>query len=838
MAEKTPVKEASSFRQEIHKKDMDTSTVTYRQTYFGLPVWDAAVNIVMHEEDGKVFSSSTTAFHDIQVNDLTDAQIAKASTPLKAEELRKLLGVKDKEEIKTNSEKLVVYKYDASKRVLEPHDDHNPSGFVDFHPSLPLPATAAKIKDGNFYVVRNVKFSMPIAGFGPMNWIALIEIESGSVLMLRALVDGVTGYVFLTDPITKTGLVADAPSATAAVLDPLRDLVTLPGLVAPVAGVQHLTGNFVTLTDVELPSVAAPTKPANVSFQYGTRTNDFAGVNTYYQCDRFFRYVESLGFNIASYFSGTTFPVPVDHRGFGGNGNFINAHCLGNGGGNGIGSVDFALADLTNTANPLGISSDWRVVLHELGGHGILWGHAHSPNFGFAHSAGDSIAAILNDPGSKVPDRFLTFPWVNIGRRHDRTPAAGWGWGGNIARNPFVGGIDNGGYNNEQILSSTLFRLYQSLGGDAMQNGQPNVVQRQFAANFTTYLILRAVGLVTPGATPNALSFEQLLETADVSNWVSPLYGTTFAGGAYYKTIRWAFEKQGLFQPGGAVYPNNNVGVAPPVDVYINDGRNGEYQYQPNWWSCGDIWNRLAADGGATHQNPVVGHTNYAYVRIKNRGSQPATNVVVKGFHCLPGVGLTYPNDWIPMATPQLNAPNIAANNNVGIVVGPFQWVPSQVGHECMFFSVSATGDKSNIDGRVTGPIPEWRLVPYDNNLAQRNVTPVSSGAVLHLGDILAKLPFIVRNPFSKAAKITLVHTLPAVLRDAKWDLRYVSAGAGEFSLHPGEQKEVKMSIMPGKELSAKVLATIKQPAPIVVSAYADGILIGGMTFSIDPDMK
>ena len=155
-----------------------------------------------------------------------------------------------------------------------------------------------------------------------------------------------------------------------------------------------------------------------------------------------------------------------------------------------------------------------------------------------------------------------------------------------------------------------------------------------------------------------------------------------------------------------------------------------------------------------------------------------------------------------------------------------------------MFFSVSATGDKSNIDGRVTGPIPEWRLVPYDNNLAQRNVTPVSAVGGSHIGDILAKLPFIVRNPFSKAAKITLVHTLPPVLNEAKWELRYVSAGAGEFSLHPGEQKEVKMSMIAGKELTAKILATIKQPAPIVISAYADGILIGGMTFNIDPNMK
>ena len=47
------------------------------------------------------------------------------------------------------------------------------------------------------------------------------------------------------------------------------------------------------------------------------------------------------------------------------------------------------------------------------------------------------------------------------------------------------------------------------------------------------------------------------------------------------------------------------------------------------------------------HQEPIVGQTNFAYVRIKNRGTQAATNVVVKGFHALPGVGLVYPTDWM-----------------------------------------------------------------------------------------------------------------------------------------------------------------------------------------------
>ena len=109
---------------------------------------------------------------------------------------------------------------------------------------------------------------------------------------------------------------------------------------------------------------------------------------------------------------------------------------------NGIGLPDFELLDLTDTTNPLGISCHWRVVLHELGRHGILWNYVNLANFKFAHSAGDSFAAILNDPNTAAADRFLTFPFTPITRRHDRTVGAGWAWGGSN---------DTGGYNSEQI---------------------------------------------------------------------------------------------------------------------------------------------------------------------------------------------------------------------------------------------------------------------------------------------------------------------------------------------------------------------------------------------------
>ena len=51
----------------------------------------------------------------------------------------------------------------------------------------------------------------------------------------------------------------------------------------------------------------------------------------------------------------------------------------------------------------------------------------------------------------------MTFPWVNIGGA-TTAPVNGWAW---------YGVNDVGGYSTEQILATTHFRIYRSLGGDA-----------------------------------------------------------------------------------------------------------------------------------------------------------------------------------------------------------------------------------------------------------------------------------------------------------------------------------------------------------------------------------
>jgi zinc metalloprotease ZmpB len=841
----TPQKAPVEFRYLGEKSQFDTTTVAYHQTVLGLPVFQAGVAVQMKTGPFRVISSQSTRHPDVKVSK-PNADALKRAESLTNNQLGQALGLAardggDRQPLRKSLEiqdrSLIVYQYDPDKvqrgepSIVLERDVEHANGHVTDHdlgslPLLPLPPVPDSFRSGEHYVCVKIDFALALPAAGTLNWTAILDVDTLAVLYVRPHVDDVTGLVFDIDPTTANG---PGPSATSTALNPFRVSETLLGLNAPSGGTQSLTGDTVALIDSESPTVAAPTKPAGSNFDYDSRTNDFSAVNAYVHCDRFFRVVDSMGFTRSGYFPGTTFPTSVDFRGF----DTVpppNAHCVGLPGGTGIARTTFALADGGDTAHPIGLADDLRVVLHELGGHGVLYNHVHSANFGFSHSAGDSVAAILCDAGSLAPDRFQTFPWVAsvISRRHDRLPSGGWGWAGNIALHPFSSTYDGGGYNNEQILSSTMFRIYRSLGGDSA-----DLNTKRFAARMTVYLILRAIGTLTPATNPSTASgFETALETADAGDWTSE----NLTGGAYRKVIRWSFEKQGMFQPSGTATPNNNAGAPPAVDVYINDGRNGEYNYQPVFWENQNIWNRLAADGGTTHQDPITNRTNYGYVKIKNRGTQTATNVVVKAFHANPAAGLSYPNDWIPMTTAQLTAANVSPNSAGEITVGPFAWTPTHVGHECMFVIVSATGDESNVSHIAAGDsIPEWRLVPNDNNIGQRNVAPVPGGTT-GLTAEFSDLTFEMKNPLTTTAVMQIEHTLPSLLAERGWELQFTNRGGAAFKLAPQESREITMHLVPGKEFGPADVEAVADRT-ILVAARADGILVGGMSYRLDPSI-
>jgi zinc metalloprotease ZmpB len=772
-----PLKQDVQYRLSKQKQFFDSTTVEFSQTYLNLPVWHAGVTVTVKHtptlKDTKyqiLHAVNTSQKEEIDAklppSNIIERQKKlfniekekkkrgkKKKTPLSPSEKKKeaessnfIRSLINKTKLKKTGKKgivndnarlirrrLYVYKYDKDKRlpalekvdtsekVNKKNDENELQGFENIEqqqqiPILPLPPVDGKIKHGHYYVVDEITFSYTTEEYGAINWIALVDLETKSVLYLRALAANVNGQVFKHNPINISGNPVHSPAQSNEILNPFRISEVLNNLNLPVGGMQSLNGTRVNIIDIENPNIAPPTNPTGADFNYDVRTSDFAAVNAYYHTERFLSLVESLGFPISSYFDGTAFPIEVDPRGFN---DAINAHCVGNGMG-GIDHCCYGLGDLTNTTNPIGRACDPYVHYHELGGHGVLYGFVESPNFGFSHSAGDSLAAIVNDPDSIAPDRFLYTPWRPI-RRFDRDVTAGWAWGGPNDR-PFTS-TDPAGYLAEQILATTHFRIYRSIGGDST-----DINRKRFASRMMAYLILRAISTLTPATNPdNPLGFANALMAVDLLNWTTE----GIFGGAYNKLIRWSFEKQGLYQPPGAPLPPNvtTEGAPPPVDVYIDDGRQGEYQFQPIHWNNTSIWNRRMADGLTVHEKPIIGSTNYIYVKLKNRGTEIANNVKVRGYHSRAGAGLLLPDDIQPLTTAELSvAGTVAANNTEEKIIGPFEWIPeiNAYGHDSIIMVVAADNDASNMDNFTPGEtILDWRLVPNDNNIGQRNMIPV-----------------------------------------------------------------------------------------------------------------
>ena len=207
-----------------------------------------------------------------------------------------------------------------------------------------------------------------------------------SVLLAYPFIANVMGWVFKADPATLGGPTAKAGNAS---LNRWRMPVNLEGLYAPVKREQALSGDRVKVADVSTPKVAPPTKPPGKDFKYDARSNDFAAVNAYYNVDRIFGWWR-IGPPHRRLFSRHDVSKPGrpswPFRQNPLRGDEINAHCAGNAAGTGIDYTIFALADLDDQKNPIGIAGDWRIALHELLGHGVLYNHIGNALFKFAHS--------------------------------------------------------------------------------------------------------------------------------------------------------------------------------------------------------------------------------------------------------------------------------------------------------------------------------------------------------------------------------------------------------------------------------------------------------------------
>jgi hypothetical protein len=153
-----------------------------------------------------------------------------------------------------------------------------------------------------------------------------------------------------------------------------------------------------------------------------------------------------------------------------------------------------------------------------------------------------------------------------------------------------------------------------------------------------------------------------------------------------------------------------------------------------------------------------------------------------------------------------------------------------------MFMVAAATGDPSNVSNLTAGDsIPEWRLVPNDNNIGQRNVFPVAGGGGLKaLMAAIDGQTIRVKNPHLAPARMVVTARLPKFLATRGWTATFDNPGEGAFTLKPGEVKGVVLRLKPGNAFTAQDVINAKADAAILVTATADGIVVGGMSYVLD----
>jgi hypothetical protein len=313
------------------KRQFDVITVTFQKTSMATPVWQEGLSVHLKElatisdpvQGGQdsLPAGEQTARHFQVVCVRTSGQ---AETP--AVDVERLAAARPQrdsfatqdlarqidlakdgtayefESLHIFHQRSMIYRYDAGRRLRRDLA----------HLAIPLLPVPSHIADGRSYHVAATYFEFRPKNLVPSRWLAMVERESGSILYIEPLAGGIDGLVFLADPVTSRG--GPMPIADNALLDPCRVSEPLPGLDPP-GTVQRLAGANVKIVQFSGPVIAPPSRPPGVDFDFDVRTDEFAAVNAYYHCDRFFRFVESLGFVRDDYFPGTEFPIAVDHRG-------------------------------------------------------------------------------------------------------------------------------------------------------------------------------------------------------------------------------------------------------------------------------------------------------------------------------------------------------------------------------------------------------------------------------------------------------------------------------------------------------------------------------------------
>jgi hypothetical protein len=169
------------------------------------------------------------------------------------------------------------------------------------------------------------------------------------------------------------------------------------------------------------------------------------------------------------------------------------------------------------------------------------------------------------------------------------------------------------------------------------------------------------------------------------------------------------------------------------ADLWISDGPN-DFGNNSNDYNSTDIWSTLIF-GGTLHEDPVSGLNSYVTVRVHNLGSLPASNVDVTLYWADINAGPAWPTDFNQIGI-TYTTPNFPAGESWEYTWSWYVDPDFGTGHHFCFVATA-----HSIDDPMTGG-PGNYVAPYDNNIAQKNITIVGGKA----GQALQTWFFIENN--------------------------------------------------------------------------------------------
>ncbi|MCP3102550.1 extracellular metalloproteinase [Myxococcus sp. K15C18031901] len=161
-------------------------------------------------------------------------------------------------------------------------------------------------------------------------------------------------------------------------------------------------------------------------------------------------------------------------------------------------------------------------------------------------------------------------------------------------------------------------------------------------------------------------------------------------------------------------------------------------------WESEDIWVRNSPVNGP-HENPEFGQPNYVHVKVRNRSTVDAHNVVVKLYGTNAATSTSWPLGWTEIG--QATAVYVPGSTDTEVVV---TWSPPAVGHYCLLARLVTPADPMTFT-EIGDPNYNAR---QNNNVIWRNTNVVN---LLPFGFVNAG--FILRSTLSDAREFRVRFT-------------------------------------------------------------------------------